>query len=150
MLTRDRYNRSTRSNLPDRFREIVDVLALPGLDEATQVSARIKILDLYGSLSTIVHPSKAQVSVDLNRWAKGTPIGFEKIGQANGINSLCLDVFDLGVVLSLHAIGLGLAGDIYTAALDDMPKWSFHKTRFAKALSAHFDYKAERQNRRAG
>lgn len=136
------------AELPDRFREIVDALALPGFDEATQVSMRSKTLDLYGSLSTIVHASQAQVSVDLQRWTKGTPIGFEAVSQVNSINALCLDVFDLGVVLSLHSIGLGLAGDIYTAALDDMPKWSFHSTRFAKALSAHFDYKLERQNRR--
>ena len=66
------------------------------------------------------------------------------MAQLNSINTLCLDVFDLGVVLALHSIGLGLAGEIYTAALDDMPKWTFHKTRFAKELSADFDYKAER------
>jgi hypothetical protein len=138
------------AELPDRFREIVDALALPGLDEATQEGMRSKILDLYGSLSTIVHASQAQVSMDLQRWTKGTPIGFETAGHANTMNALCLDVFDLGVALSLHSIGLGLAGDIYTAALDDMSKWVFHKTRFAKALSGHFSYKVERQMRREG
>jgi hypothetical protein len=115
--------------------------------DAVRVAVRSKILDLYGSLSTIVHASQAQVSVDLQRWTTGTPIGFEGVAQINRLNALCLDVFDLGAVLSLHSIGLGLAGDIYTAALDDMRKWSFHNTPFAKALSAHFDYKAERQNR---
>ena len=97
------------------------------------------------SLSTIVHASQAQVSVDMKRWERGAPPGFEAISHVNTMNDLCVDVFDLGSVLSLHAIGLGLAGDIFTAALDDEPKWVFHKTRFTKSLSAHFDYKSERQ-----
>jgi hypothetical protein len=123
------------AELPDRFREIVDTLALPGLNEVAQAGMRSKILDLYGSLSTIVHASQAQVSVDLQRWTKGTPIGFETVAHANAMNALCLDVFDLGVVLSLHSIGLGLARDIYTAALDDMPKPDYpdHASGFGPA-----------------
>jgi hypothetical protein len=131
--------------LPDRFREIVDSLGLPGLVESTQAAMKTRIIDLYGSLSTIVHASQAQVSTDLQRWERGTAIGFEATSHINNMNNLCVDVFDLGAVLSLHSIGLGLAGDIFTAALDDEPKWVFHKTRFTKLLSEHFDYKAERQ-----
>jgi hypothetical protein len=131
--------------LPDRFREIVDGLGLPGLDESDQVAMRGRILDLYGSLSTIVHASQAQVSIDLKRWERGAPIGFEAVSHVKTMNDLCIGVFDLGSVLSLHAIGLGIAEDIFAAALDDEPKWVFHKTQFTELLAAHFDYKVERQ-----
>ena len=133
------------ATLPDKFWEIVDGLGLPGLDESAQAAMRGRILNLYGSLSTIVHASQAQVSVDLKRWERGTPIGFEAVSHVNTMNDLCIGVFDLGSVLSLHAIGLGLAGDIFTAALDDEPKWVFHKTQFTEMLAAHFNYKVERQ-----
>jgi hypothetical protein len=33
---------------------------------------------------------------------------------------------------------------------NQVPKWAFHKTRFAKVLSGHFDYKVERQTRGGG
>lgn len=130
--------------LPNRFQEIVDVLVLPGLAES-QAAMKTRIVDLYGSLSTIVHASQAQVSTDQQRWERGAPIGFEETSHVNKMNSLCVDVFDLEAVLSLHAVGLGLAGDIFTAALDDEPTWVFHKARFTKLLSEYFDYKAERQ-----
>lgn len=133
------------AELPDRFREIVDTLSLPGLDQTTQSEMRRRILDLYGSLSTIVHASQAQVAMDLKRWEHGAPIGFETVSHANTMNQLCLDVFDIGVVLSLHSVGLSLAGDIFTAVLDEQPKWVFHKSRFSAALSRYFDYKVERK-----
>src|SRR5207253_3044600 len=83
------------ARLPDHFRDIVDGLVFHGLDQATQSDIRSRILDLYGSLSTIVHASQAQISLDLQRWTKGAPFGFETVAHVNSLNTLCLDVFDI-------------------------------------------------------
>lgn len=38
-------------------------------------------------------------------------------------------------------------GDLFIEVFDDIPKWAFAKTPFVSAVSAHFNYKAERQRR---
>ncbi|MAE06870.1 MAG: hypothetical protein CMH76_11110 [Nitrospinae bacterium] len=133
------------SALPDRFRETGEAVELPGFTDPIKLDFRTAVLNLYGSLSTIVHASQAQVASDLQKFQQGIHFGFETISQVNRINSVCLEVFDIAVVLALHSIGLGLAGDIFVTVLDDEPKWIFHNTRFTKELSRHFDYKVERR-----
>lgn len=46
--------------------------------------------------------------------------------------------------MSCHRI----SGDIFTAALDDEPKWRFHKGKFVERVSCCFDYKHKRRVRR--
>ena len=42
-----------------------------------------------------------------------------------------------------------LGADIFTVALDDEPRWRFHKGKFMARLSRCFDYKLERKERLA-
>lgn len=131
--------------LPDRFRETAEALELSGLTDPIKLEFRNAVLNFYGSLSKMTHASDVQVANDLRMFKKGMYFGFENVSQVNRINSVCLKVFDIVVVLAFHSIGLGLAGDIFVTVLDDEPNWIFHNTSFTKELSRHFDYKVERK-----
>ena len=52
------------------------------------------------------------------------------------------------LVLIFHGLGLGLAGDVFTVALDDIQTWKFHKGKYVSTLAKYFDYKVERKQRR--
>jgi hypothetical protein len=131
-----------------RFREIVEMLQ-PRMMDAT-LAARLMpaITNLYGQLSTRVHPSGAGVGGALNRFQKGGRIGFESIGDLVKMNALIEEVLDLSLASIFESFDESSTGDIFIQVLDDLPKWAFHKTPFVKGVSEHFDYKAERKERK--
>ena len=52
---------------------------------------------------------------------------------------------DVVIYLSLAVLGpSGLAGDVYVHSFDEDKTWPFHKTKYCKTLSEHYNYKAER------
>lgn len=130
-----------------RFREVVDTLN-PKLI-ATEVSKTLiaELTDLYGSLSTQTHPSSASVGLDLARGQKGVHKGFETVSDINKANDLFTRVLDVSVAAILDSFEPGLVGDIFVVVFDENPRWAFHKTKYVASISAHFDYKHERQNR---
>ena len=71
--------------------------------------------------------------------------GFEGIGDVNAIVDLMRQVVDLALASHFEAFDEALVGDIFTNLLDDLERWSFHKTPLVGAVSRRYDYKAERQ-----
>jgi len=110
--------------------------------------ANAAILSLYSELSKFVHATEQQFSATLIRNERGEDAGMESVATLKRFNQLAFQVYDLVLVRIFYSIGLSMAGDIFTDALDDEPKWRFHKGKFIGRLSRCFDYKHERRVRR--
>jgi hypothetical protein len=59
-------------------------------------------------------------------------------------------VNDIALTLYFHGLGLSMIGDIFVTALDDTPKWKYHKGKYVGCVSAYFDYRHERNIRKYG
>lgn len=128
-----------------RFREVIDTLNPRLLDEPTRKNLVQIIINLYALLSTHVHASTVGISVNLNRLRRGEYVGFEAIADINRVNELFARVLDISLAAVFESFDAALLGDVFVQVFDDNPKWTFHKTLFVKNISAHYDYKAERQ-----
>lgn len=102
---------------------------------------------LYGELSSYVHPSHVQLARRLERAERGVYVGFETAAELHELNDLLRRCYDVILVFLFEALGHASAGDVMLA-FDDFEGWPFHDTTFLSALSATFDYKAERELRR--
>jgi hypothetical protein len=129
----------------DRFSEVVDSLRFKLMDEAGAAAYRQTATSLYGRLSTHVHVSSQPIARDVNGFDRDRDFGFETVADVNAIGDLMRQVLDLALASHLEAFDAALVGDIFTALLDEMTRWSFHKTPLVGAVSRHFDYRAERQ-----
>lgn len=134
-----------KDKVPRSSVDIVDELALSGLPAAEQVLLKSEVKDVYAKLSAFVHPSIAQIQEDVSRYSRGEYLGFESARDVERFAENSFRVFDIVLVLLFHGVGLGLAGDIFTAALDSVSDWKFHKGKYTQVLSRHFDYKVERK-----
>jgi hypothetical protein len=134
-----------KDNVPRSSVDIVDDLVLSGLSAAEQTSLKSEVKDIYAKLSAFVHPSITQIQEDIERYRRGEHLGFESAKEVERFAENSFRVFDIVLVLLFHGVGLGLAGDIFTAALDRIPDWKFHKGKYMHVLSRHFDYKVERK-----
>jgi hypothetical protein len=110
--------------------------------------ANAEIRSLYSELSHYVHATAPQFESAITRAARSEGAGMESVSTLNRFNTLAFRVFDLVLVRIFYGIGLSMAGDIFTTALDDEPAWRFHKGKFVGRMSKCFDYKHERRVRR--
>lgn len=110
---------------------------------ASQLKGAIK--SDYRRLCSYVHPSVDQLRQHLANAKRGAFLGFETADLFAKMNREIFRFFDILLVLFLHGIGPDSTGDVFINILDGEPKWKFHKGRFARILSEHFDYKSERQ-----
>jgi hypothetical protein len=104
---------------------------------------------LYGRLSQVVHPSPAQFRVRLARSAQGNYLGFESLDELREITDLQLEVYDIALACVFRSLE-PMTGEVFIEVLDDLLWWPFHHTPHCYRMSAMFNYKAERQNRRGG
>lgn len=103
-----------------------------------------EIRNQYSALCRYVHRSPEQVKESLRLLAQGIAPGFETPRQLEALVRDLHRLYDVLLVLLFNALGLSLAGDVFVQVLDDHSDWPYHKSRFTKLLSKHFDYKAER------
>ncbi|HBX91586.1 MAG TPA: hypothetical protein DEG79_01600 [Hyphomonas sp.] len=138
------------AGLGDRSKRFEDYVAeLRYFDEFEEPEeANAEILSLYSELSHYVHASVPQFESSMARSRRGESAGMETVATLNKFNKLAFRVYDLALVRIFHGVDLSLAGDIFTTALDDQPKWRFHKGKFVGRMSRCFDYKHERRVRR--
>lgn len=129
----------------ERFGEVVKSLRFKMMDAAGADAYRQTATSLYGRLSTHVHVSSQPIARDIKGFDRDRDFGFETVADINAIIDLMRQVLDLALASHLEAFDSALVGDIFTELLDDMTRWSFHKTPLVSAVSRHFDYKAERQ-----
>ncbi|VBB05617.1 Hypothetical protein LUCI_0827 [Lucifera butyrica] len=102
------------------------------------------VKQLFGELSQYVHPSEEQIKEYILRCNEGASIGLETGKELKRMNAP-FRTYEIVLVLSLHALGFSQSGDMFINLFDDSPKWKFHKGRHMKAMSALYDYKAERR-----
>jgi hypothetical protein len=137
---------SALNDSAERFEDYVAQLAhFPEFENPEDANA--DALCLYKALSRFVHPTAPQFEDVMRREARGEPPGMESIGTLDRFNDLALQVYDLVLVRVFTAMGVSMAGDMFTGMFDDMPKWRYHKAKYIKRLSKCFDYKYERKKR---
>ena len=105
------------------------------------------IQSTYTSLCRYVHRSPQQIEEALQLLQRGVLPGFETTQEVASLCRQLSQLYDLVLVMHFNALGVDLAGDVFTTALDSWKTWPFHKTKFVKLLSSYFDYKHERQAR---
>jgi hypothetical protein len=140
--------------LQDRVAFLADQVPRSSIDPIDQLSLRLlsdpdafrsAVRQAFGALSGYVHPSRTQIEERLRRAARGEFSGFEGPKVVEVFTRLASQTLDLAVVLICEGIGPNFTGDLYVQLFDDYPRWNFHRTKFAAQISAHFDYKLERQ-----
>lgn len=125
---------------------LIDELDLQGL-RVLEGDFKAQVKSIYGELSGFVHPSQKQLESWDRRLAAGLRSHMELLGDLKLIVRLARQVYESALVLIFHGLGMPLTGDVFVAWLDDEPSWSFHKTKFTRAISANFDYKVERKHK---
>lgn len=106
--------------------------------------------DAYKECCAYVHVSPRQVSERLAQRERGGALGYETTDELRKLNKLIFRVYDMAIALYFHGYDLSMTGDLFVGALDDIPKWSFHKGKYVSTVSAYFDYKHERNMRKYG
>ncbi|MGB3384774.1 MAG: hypothetical protein WBA64_08845 [Marinomonas sp.] len=125
-------------------------LKLPALHEDDAKLLISELNDVYRECCAYVHVSPRQVSERLDQRDRGGALGYETTDELRKLNKLIFRVYDMALSLYFHGYDLSMTGDLFVGALDDMPKWSFHKGKYVSAVSAYFDYKHERNMRKYG
>ena len=123
---------------------MVEQLQLSAFDEVGAKEFYDELTDLYYKQCAFIHPSRRQIEEMVTRAEAGKPLGFETADELRKIGRLIFRLYDMLLVLQFHGVGLSLAGDIFSQWFDCDLKWKFHKGKYTKRVSAHFDYKAER------
>ena len=102
---------------------------------------------LYGELSKFAHPSYDQLVQRLQEAERGVYIGFETAIELESFTDLLRRTYDILLIFVFEALGPSSTGDVYIHALDALPDWPFHETRFTSEVGPTFDYKSERQRK---
>ena len=135
------------AEVPSSSISFVDEFHLYGFSDADNKEFMDNIRSTYSSLCRYVHRSPEQIEESLRLLQKGVSPGFETAHELEPFSRELAQLYDLVLVMHFNALGLTLTGDVFTSCLDDISKWPYHKTKFVKRLSLHFDYKHERQGR---
>ena len=135
------------TEVPSSSVSFVDDFRLYQFSDAENKEFMDGIRSMYSSLCKYVHRTPEQIEEALRLLQRGVSPGFE---TAQNVESFCRELaqlYDLVLVMHFNALGMGLAGDVFTHAIDSAKSWPYHKTKFVKVLSSYFDYKHERQAR---
>lgn len=117
-------------------------------DDARQLVDELQ--DVYRDCCAYVHVSPSQTMERLTRVECGGGIGFETPDDLRKMARLMFRVYDMALTLYFHGYDLSMTGDVFISALDEQPKWSFHKGKYVRIVSAYYDYKHERNMRKYG
>lgn len=131
------------TKVPRSSVDVVDELTLRMLPDPDAFRSAVK--SAFGALSGYTHPSRKQFDERLAKAARGQAIGFETADTLKPFNRVLFEVYDLVLTLVFEGIGPAFTGDLFTTVFDHEATWRFHRGRFVKLVSQHFDYKAERQ-----
>lgn len=123
-------------------------LQLAAFDAPTQKQFIDELNDVYRDCCAYVHPSRRQIEERLDLAEQGRSSGFETAEELRSIARLMFRVYDMALTLYFHGFGLSMTGDVFINGFDDRPDWKFHKGKYVKLVSSHFDYKVERKSRK--
>jgi hypothetical protein len=130
------------------FEHNVEKIAIYTLDEAMKKDYRGSLNNFYSDMCRYVHPSAAQVMAQLRRSESREGLGFESTKMIEKANQSVFNGLDLVLVAVMQGIATSTVGDLFVHIWDSDERWPFHKSKFVKKTSAHFDYKVERANSR--
>lgn len=135
-----------RENVPRSSIDFVEEQEYFALDNCKAKELRSDIKDMYSQTCRYVHRSREQIDQYLAAVNRGSSPGFESVGEFRTINREFARLCDVVVYLALSVLGpSGLAGDLFVHMLDEVASWPYHKTKYCKALSEYYNYKAERR-----
>jgi len=135
-------------NVPRSSIDFVKDQKFFALDEAKAKELQSEIKDIYAQSCKYVHRSKEQIDEYLAVVNRGTSPGFESVSEFRAMNREFARLCDVVVFLSLAVLGSsGLAGDVFVQVFDQDNSWPYHKTKYCKALSEHYNYKAGRERK---
>lgn len=115
------------------------------LDDCKAKELRSDLKDMYAQSCKYVHRSREQIDEYLAAVNRGASPGFESVSEFRKMNQEFARLCDVVVYLFLSVLGpSGLAGDVFVNVFDGNKTWPYHKTKYCKALSEYYNYKAER------
>lgn len=134
-----------KANVPRSSIDFVEFQDFFALDNGKTKELRSELKDMYSRSCRYVHRSKEQIDEYLAAVNRGTSPGFESVSEFRTMNREFARLCDVVVYLALSVLGpSGLAGDLLVNVFDGDATWPYHKTKYCKALSEHYNYKAER------
>jgi len=134
-----------KANVPRSSIDFVLAQEFFALDNSKTKELRSELKDMYSQSCKYVHRSKEQIDEYLAAVNQGTSPGFESVSEFRTMNREFARLCDVVVYLALSILGpSGLAGDLFVRVFDGDASWPYHKTKYCKALSEHYNYKAER------
>ena len=135
------------TEVPSSSVSFADDFRLYQFSDAENKEFMDSIRSMCSSLCKYVHRSPEQIEEALRSLQRGISPGFETTQEVESFCRELVQLYDLVLVMHFNALGMGLAGDVFTHALDSLEKGPYHKTKFVRALSSYFSYKHERQAR---
>lgn len=133
-----------KENVPRSSMSFVEDQQFFSLDDSKTKELRSDLKDMYAQSCKYVHRSKEQIDEYLAAVNKGTSPGFESVSEFRAMNQEFARLCDVVIYLSLAILGPSdLAGDVFLQVFDKDKTWPYHKTKYCKALSEHYNYKAE-------
>lgn len=134
-----------KANVPRSSIDFVEAQEFFALDDSKTKELRSELKDMYSQSCKYVHRSKEQIDDYLASVSRGASPGFESVSEFRRMNREFARLCDVVVYLVLSVLGpSGLAGDLFVKVFDGDATWPYHKTKYCKALSEHYNYKAER------
>jgi hypothetical protein len=134
------------AQVPRSSVEVVDRLTLRMLPNPIDFMESVR--STFGSLSRYTHPSKDQLEERFRRVDRGEFSGFESARTLRAFNRHVGAAYDHILVLIFEGIGPTFTGELFMQIFDHDSAWKFHKGHYVRQVSAHFDYKSERQGYR--
>lgn len=135
-------------NVPRSSIDFVDGQDFYSLDRAKANELQAELKDMFATSCKYVHRSREQIDEYLAGVKNGTSPGFESVAEFKTMNREFARLCDAVIFLTLAVLGpSGLAGDLFVHSFDQNKSWPYHKTKYCKALSEHYNYKAERRSK---
>jgi hypothetical protein len=98
--------------------------------------------------SGYVHLSEAQIQERISLIDQGKTAGREGPDEIRALNTLLARGLACSLVFLLHSVPEYVAGDLLVQNDGRSLEWPLAESRFIAMMDEHYDYKAERQDRR--
>lgn len=120
-------------------------LELTAFRDAVRRSFVAQVHATHRALTPRESPPWEESGRRLARLAVGEDPGFHHGLDAAELNRQVFAVSEIVLVLTLHALGLRLAGQVFVSYVDLQPAWAFHRSDYLDRFSEYYDYRPERR-----